>query len=90
MCNVGSASKHYRSVEQPYIDKYLFEPARLKNLQVIHVDTKQADGVDLAGDLTNPKFLSELSRLSVNSVMCCNLLEHVNDRSMICGAISSS
>lgn len=89
MCNIGSSTGHYRSVEQPYIDKYLFEPARLQNLQVIHVDAKPAEGVDLAGDLTDPAFLSKLTGLSVRSVMCCNLLEHVIDRKMICDAISS-
>jgi SAM-dependent methyltransferase len=89
MCNIGSSTKHYRLVEQPYIDKYLFEPARLKNRQVIHVDVKPAEGVDLVGDLADPNYISELSKLSVRSVMCCNLLEHVTDRTTICKAISS-
>ena len=46
MCNIGSSTEHFRRVEQPYIDKYLFEPARARNLEVVHVDTKAAAGID--------------------------------------------
>jgi hypothetical protein len=83
MCNIGSSTEHYRRIEQPYVDKYLFEPARAGNLSVIHVDAKPADGVDLVGDLADPSFLAQLAQLNVRSVMCCNLLEHVIDRNVI-------
>lgn len=89
MCNIGSSTEHFRRVEQPYIDKFLFEPARVRNLKVIHVDAKRAAGVDLVGDLTNPRFLAHLAELNVRSVMCCNLLEHVADRPIICDAVLS-
>jgi hypothetical protein len=80
MCNLGSSTEHYRRLEQPYIDKYLFAPARLKNLEVIHVDAKDAPGVDVVADLTDPTLPERLAKLRVRSVMCCNLLEHVSDR----------
>jgi SAM-dependent methyltransferase len=80
MCNLGSSTEHYRRVVQPYIDTYLFEPARAKNLKVIHVDARPDEGVDMVGDLSDPSFLTRLSRLNVRSVMCCNLLEHVTNR----------
>lgn len=89
MCNIGSSTEHYRRIEQPYVDKYLFEPARMKDLQIIHVDAKPAAGVDLVGDLTDPSFIAQLMRLNVRSVMCCNLLEHVTDRSLIRDAVLS-
>jgi SAM-dependent methyltransferase len=89
MCNLGSSTEHYRRVDQPYIDKYLFAPARARNLKVVHVDAKPAVGVDIVGDLTNPGFLTQLARLNVRSVMCCNLLEHVRDRAIVCDAILS-
>lgn len=89
MCNIGSSTDHFRRVEQPYIDKYLFEPARSKKLEVIHVDAKPASGVDLVGDLTDPQFLAHLAELDIRSVMCCNLLEHVTDRRVICDGILS-
>ena len=89
MCNLGSSTEHYRQVEQPYIDRYLFAPARGSNLKVIHVDAKPAAGVDIVGDLTDRTFLTRLARLNVRSVMCCNLLEHVTDRIIISDAILS-
>src|SRR3984957_6060355 len=89
MINIGSSTEYYRQVEQPYIDKYLFEPARIRNLKVIHVDAKPAPGIDIVGDLTNPSFLAELAHLDVRSVMCCNLLEHVTDRARVRDAILS-
>ena len=89
MCNVGSSTEQFRCVTQPYIDKYLFEPARLSKLKVIHVDMKAAAGVDLVGDLTDPKFLEHLGGLNIRSVMCCNLLEHVEDRGLIRNALLS-
>jgi len=83
MCNLGSSTEHYRRLEQPYIDKYLFAPARMKNLGVIHVDAKDAPGVDLVADLMDPTLPARLAKLGVRSVMCCNLLEHVSDRIII-------
>jgi hypothetical protein len=89
MCNIGSATEHYRQVAQPYIDKYLFEPPRARNLRVIHVDAKTATGVDMVGDLTDASFVAHLADLNVRSVMCCNLLEHVTDRVKVRDAILS-
>jgi hypothetical protein len=83
MCNLGSSTERYRRLEQPHIDKYLFAPARMKNLEVIHVDAKEAPGVDLVADLTDSTFAARLAKLRVRSVMCCNLLEHVTDRLII-------
>ena len=83
MCNLGSSTEHYRKLDQPYIDKYLFAPARMKSLQVIHVDAKDAPGVDVVADLTDPTLQARLAKLSDRSVMCCNLLEHVSDRVFI-------
>jgi hypothetical protein len=89
LCNIGSSTEHFRCVEQPYIDKYLFAPARARNQEVIHVDLKAASGVDLVGDLADGHFLERIAALRVRSVMCCNLLEHVTDRKLICSAILS-
>jgi SAM-dependent methyltransferase len=89
MCNIGSSTEHYRLLEQPHIDKYLFEPARMKKLEVIHVDAKDAPGVDLVADLADPTLPMRLAKLNVRSVMCCNLLEHVSDRIVVRDVILS-
>jgi hypothetical protein len=89
MYNIGSSTEHFRCVEQPYIDEYLFKPIRARRFKVVHVDTKAAKGVDLVGDLTDPDFLRDLRQLEIKSIMCCNLLEHVTDRRLVCGALLS-
>ena len=89
LCNIGSSSEEYRRVDQPYIDTEIFAPAQQRGIAVLHVDAKPEPGVDLVGDLTDPTFLAELARRKFNSAMCCNLLEHVTDRPIICNAIMS-
>lgn len=89
MCNVGSSTEQFRTVDQPYIDRYLFAPARALNQTVIHTDAKAAPGVDVVGDLTQPDFLSKLSGYRFRSAMCTNLLEHVTDRPAVCSTLTS-
>jgi SAM-dependent methyltransferase len=89
MCNLGSSTEHYRRVQQAYIDKYLFAPARMKNLEVIHVDARDAPGVDLVADLTDSTLPARLAQYNIRSVMCCNLLEHVSDRMIVSNLVLS-
>lgn len=90
MLNVGSSTGHFRTVEQPYIDLYLFRPAREKGHKVVHLDTKDNVGVDIVGDLTKESFRETLAAMNFNSVFCSHLLEHVAEdaRVPICAAIS--
>jgi hypothetical protein len=83
MCNVGSSTERFRQKEQPWIDRYIFRPAREGNQVVKHIDTKAALGVDLVGDLTDARLVAEVSGMGFRSVMCSNLLEHVIDRPRI-------
>jgi hypothetical protein len=80
MCNLGSSTMHFRTVEQPYIDSELFAPARALGREVVHVDMKAAPGVDLVGDISDANLVAQLRAKNFKSVMCCNLLEHVVDR----------
>jgi hypothetical protein len=90
MLNVGSSTEHFRTVQQPFIDIYLFHPAREKGQRVVHLDTKQDVGVNLVGDITEDSFREKLVKMSFNSVFCSHLLEHVDQdtRKPICAAIA--
>lgn len=79
LCNLGSADEAFRQQVQPWIDRWLFAPARATGRQVVHVDQKQSAGVDLSGDLEDEAFLAELEARHFHSVLCANLLEHVHD-----------
>lgn len=87
--NIGSSSKKFRELEQPWIDELLLKPARQNGYSVINVDMKYDIGVDLVGDLCDPVFLQKLSEINIKSVLCSNLLEHVTNREEICQIISS-
>ena len=89
MCNLGSASTYFRTVEQPYIDTELFSRPRAMRHEVVHVDLEAAAGVDLVGDVLDESFMTRLSENNFKSVMCCNLLEHVVDRHAVARSVMS-
>ncbi|MCS6851724.1 MAG: hypothetical protein NZ700_11215 [Gemmataceae bacterium] len=80
MLNVGSNTWEFRTRHQPWIDRYLFAPARQRGQVVKHLDLQADHGVDLVGDLTDPAFLRQLAAMEFRSVLCSNLLEHVPNR----------
>ncbi len=89
MLNIGSSTERFRKVDQPWIDEYIFKPAREKGEQVIHMDMKAARGVDVIGDLNNPDFLQELAVMKFKSVFCSNLFEHLTNRKEIAKIMTS-
>ena len=46
-------------------------------------DIKEAAGVDLVGDLTDPSFAASLGKLKPRALLCNNLLEHVRQPAAI-------
>jgi hypothetical protein len=87
LLNLGSSTGEFRTTGQPHIDSEVFAPLRARGGNVIHVDMKEAEGVDMAGDLTQPEFMREVMELRPRSVMVSNLLEHVVDRKSITDAV---
>lgn len=88
--NLGSSTGAFRKRKQPHIDQLVFEPLRKRNVRVYHVDLKQAEGVDLAGDIFSSAFQQELVRLKPGLTLLSNVLEHVTDRGALvaaCGLI---
>ena len=80
LLNVGSSTEAFRMHEQPWIDTHVFAPMRSRRGRVLHMDLKRAPGVDLTGDVTADDVQRELRGLNIRSVICSNLLEHVDDR----------
>lgn len=52
--DIGSSTLHYRTVEQPHIDEQVMAPLRDRGVEVLHLDAKDAPGVDVVRDLEQP------------------------------------
>jgi len=89
LLNVGSSTLEFRTQTQPYIDKNIFAPLRARGGRIHHLDMKFAPGVDIIGDLFDPRFLERILKLQIRSVMISNLLEHVVNRERICDVITT-
>jgi SAM-dependent methyltransferase len=77
LLNLGSSTGHFVSKAQPWIDAQVFEPLRRANLRVVNCDIKPAQGVDVVGDLMDPAFVKTLAGMGFKSILCANVLEHV-------------
>lgn len=86
--NLGSSTADLREVRQPHMHEFIFKPAQEAGINIVHTDISTGEGVDIVGDLTDPMFLEELNKKNWNGLLCCNLLEHLEDRKPIVNAIS--
>src|SRR5689334_17750188 len=77
--NLGSSDLQFRNVTQPWIDKLIFAPLRARGTSVIHVDLREGEGIDIRADILKPQDFDRLSTCKPDIILCCNLLEHVED-----------
>ncbi len=77
LLNLGSSSAAFREQTQPWTEQLLFRPLRARGVDVVHVDMRDAAGIDIRADLTDPADLPGLRALGPRALLCCNLLEHV-------------
>ena len=77
MLNVGSSTLHFRTEIQPFIDENIFKPLRERQVEIINLDLKKDEGVDINGDLLDESFQDILRAYNFKSAICSNLLEHV-------------
>lgn len=80
LLNLGSSSAAVRETVQPWIEAELLRPVRARGIEIVHVDMREAPGVDIRADLTDPADLCRLHALRPRALLCCNLLEHVVER----------
>ena len=85
--NIGSSTKEFIEITQPYIKANLFDEFAKKNCIVKNIDIKQADGVDFVGDVTDPSFINQLKQQNASFIICSNLLEHLAERTAFCEAL---
>jgi hypothetical protein len=86
LLNLGSSTRAFREVMKRHIQDELFGPLEAADIRIVHSDLKQADGVDLAGDIFDPAIRAELRARRFKCLLCSNLLEHVSDRAAVAAA----
>jgi hypothetical protein len=75
LVNLGSSTAQFRERDQPWMHRSLFDRARRED--IVHVDLKADDGVDVVGSLEDDAVFAELRRRAPRSVLSSNLLEHL-------------
>jgi SAM-dependent methyltransferase len=80
--NVGSSSLEFRTRVQPHVHENVIASIEAKGFQVVNIDLKNEEGVDVVGDITAPSFGFEFHD-QFDMMICTNLLEHVVDISLV-------
>ena len=89
MCNIGSSTGLFMAEQQPWIYDYIFGPLQTTQCIVKHVDIKAGSGVDIVEDLSDHRFLKELSCYNFKSIFFSNVLEHLVEREIVCESLLS-
>ena len=80
LLNLGSQTGEYRRSEQPWLERYVFDPLVARGGKIVHSDMQAGEGIDLTGDLSEAAFRNRLRDMRFQSIICSNLLEHVANR----------
>lgn len=86
LLNLGSSTRAFRETTKPHVHQELFGPLAAAGVKTFHSDLKQAEGVDLAGDILDPAVRADLKARGFKCLLCSNLLEHVGDRAAVAAA----
>lgn len=82
VANIGSSTAYFRKTIQPHIQNNIIIPLENSGWNVLNVDLKKEDGVDLVADVTKPHFAEPFKdRFAIT--ICTNLLEHVEDIKLV-------
>src|ERR1039458_2104571 len=89
MLDVGSSTRSFRAVSQPWIEEEIFSPLARRGVEIIHMDAKNEEGVDLVCDITGADIEPLRAKHGFKSVLCSNLLEHVERPDVVAGKLVS-
>ena len=79
LLNVGSSTSAFREKEQPWTERFLFAPLRARGIELIHLDAREGEGIDIKADILSEADLPRIRALRPKAILCCNILEHVGD-----------
>lgn len=79
LLNIGSSTREFRENVQPATVAHLLGPLRDHGIEVVHLDRRDGDGIDIRADLLDDVDFARVKATSYGAVLCCNVLEHVPD-----------
>jgi hypothetical protein len=79
LLNIGSSTRAFREVEQPWTHRELFAPLEAAGIHIIHLDFREGDGIDVRADILGDADLPRLKAVGAKAILCCNILEHVRE-----------
>ncbi len=79
LANIGSSTKQFREVDQPWNEAVLFAPLKARGVQIFHVDAREGEGIDLRADIMTNDGGNRIKALVPKCVLLCNILEHVTE-----------
>ena len=79
LLNIGSSTRELRERIQPWTEALLFAPLSARGVKVVHLDTREGDGIDIKADILSDADLTRVKAVGAKAVLCCNILEHVTE-----------
>jgi SAM-dependent methyltransferase len=79
LLNVGSSTREFREVAQPWTEQHIFAPLRRRGIEIVHLDARNGEGIDIRGDLLDDTDFARVASRPYSALLCCNILEHVTD-----------
>lgn len=79
LLNIGSSTRDFRERVQPWTAEHLFAPLAVRGVEVVHLDARVGEGIDICADLLDAADFTRVTHRRYRAVLCCNVLEHVTD-----------
>ena len=79
LLNVGSSTRQFREEAQPWMTRHLFAPLQRRGVEIVHLDCRDGDGIDICADLLDAEGYARTAARRYRALLCCNILEHVRD-----------
>ena len=79
LLNVGSSTREFRERVQPWTVHDLFAPLAACGVEIVHLDARSGNGIDIRADLLDEADFARVGRARYRALLCCNILEHVPD-----------
>ena len=89
LLEIGSSTLDFRTKVKPHIEGYVHGPLRERGVKILTTDLRDAQGVDIVGDLFDPAVREKLMSVGARSILMCNLLEHIRDPAEFAGICQS-